>query len=374
MRFARKMAPETLAGRSGARSAPTGTCVPAEHGLELCLRTAAALVAAAAALALGPADGLGATRAAAARGSPPDTTPGPPVSGGSPAPAANGDLPRAPRPGPPDSTAADGPPDLALPERPWEGWARDAAAVASLLTLDRPVRTAAQEMRSDATGESAVARVADRAEWFGDWESSLPWIVGGSLAVGQLTGGYDGLGEAGALLAGGAAASMANEALNRAVGRGRPSWEEGAFSVDPFRGHASFPSGHTAYVFGVASGIDVVTDGPVPAVAAYGVAGLTGLSRIYHDRHWLTDVVASAALSTVVSRLATGQALRVLGIRGDGGSARDAGRGDGAAESPGGTPGSAGLAAGRGREAGGTAGPRFEPLLAPSALGVRVRF
>lgn len=219
-------------------------------------------------------------------------------------------------------------------------------------------------------------RIADRAEWFGAWESSLPWIIGGSLAVGQLTGGYEGLREAGALLAGGAAASMTNEALNRAVGRGRPSWEEGAFSVDPFRGHASFPSGHTAYVFGVASGIDVVTDGWLPAAAAYGVAGLTGLSRVYHDRHWLTDVVTSAALSTIVSRIATRQALGILGLRDDGGTGGTGGEapGEGAPESPDGAAGSAGLGTGRGAETGVSPAPRIEPLVAPYSLGVSVRF
>ena len=275
------------------------------------------------------------------------------------------------RPPPPfapaDSTTPDTVAGPSLPDRPWEAWARDALAMASLLTMDRPLRTAAQELRSDATEESAVDRIADRAEWFGDWESSLPWIVGGSLAVGQLTGGARGFREAGALLAGGATASMANEALNRAVGRGRPSWEEGAFSLDPFRGHASFPSGHTAYVFGVASGIDVVTDGWLPAAAAYGVAGLTGLSRIYHDRHWLTDVVASAALSTVVSRMATQQALRVLGVRGS------EGPDPGARRSAGGrVEGSKGAI--ETSESSVPPRPRIEPLMAPHALGVRIRF
>jgi len=237
--------------------------------------------------------------------------------------------------------------------------------MASLLAMDRSFRVAAQDLAENSTEASAVDRIADRAEWFGDWEESLPWIVGGSLAVGQLTGGHRGLREGGALLAGGAAASMVNEALNRAVGRGRPSWEEGPYSLDPFRGHASFPSGHTAYVFGVASGIDVVTDGWLPAAAAYGVAGLTGLSRIYHDRHWLTDVVASAALSTVVSRMATRRALGVLGVREDDGR-RDEGGGSRRAASP------------DGRRAAPTPPaprtPRVEPLFSPRVIGVRILF
>ncbi len=345
---------EADAGVDPADARSTRTCIC----VLLPVRSAVAAVVAVAATAAIPPGALPA-QSITDCGPPPDA----PVSRASP-----GEASRA-LSAPPDSTTTDSAAVWGLPDRGWEAWARDAAAMASLLTMDRPLRTAAQEIRSDATEESAVDRIADRAEWFGDWESSLPWIVGGSLAVGQLTGGGDGLREAGALLAGGAAASMANEALNRAVGRGRPSWEEGAFSVDPFRGHASFPSGHTAYVFGVASGIDVVTDGWLPAAAAYGVAGLTGLSRIYHDRHWLTDVVGSAALSTVVSRVATQQALRVLGVRRDDAADRKAG------SSAGGR--------GRGPEAEETVGPssaprpprpRIEPLLAPHALGLRIRF
>lgn len=249
-----------------------------------------------------------------------------------------------------------------LPGRAWEARLREGAALASLLTLDRPVRLAARELRADAPEGGALDRIAERAEWFGDWEASLPWLVGGSLAVGHLTGGSRGLRRGAALLAGGAAASMANEALNRAVGRARPSWGEGALSLEPFRGHAAFPSGHTAYVFGVASGIDVVTEGWIPAAAAYGVAGLTGLSRIYHDRHWLTDVAAGAAVSTVISRLATRTALEVLGAEGDRGSGEGRARGGGPGRWT--TP----------RLPTRRPGPRLEPLVSPRAVGVTVRF
>lgn len=263
---------------------------------------------------------------------------------------------------PPSDTVPPSPP----PEgRTWKAWARDGLAFAALLALDRPVRTAARELAADAPEDGLLDEAADRAEWFGDWEGSLPWVVGGSLAVGGVTGGADGAKEAAALLAGAAAGSFANEAVNRAVGRGRPSWEEGAFSLRPFRGHASFPSGHTAYVFGVASGIDVVTDGWLPAAAAYGVAGMTGLSRVYHDRHWLTDVAAGAALSTVVSRVATRRALDVLGVDGSGGDGDASGR-------RGSTPRRGG--GGRERARGLAPPPRLELLATPRALGITLRF
>jgi len=351
MRAARESIDAASPGTEVPRPEPTDGCVSVPRPR----RAALAVLCAVAALVAPP------TSAAwGAPGGGPSVGEAKPSPGPRPGPLTEGAGPAASAPTPPDTTER-----APLPERPWEAWLRDGVALASLLTMDRPVRIAARDLAETATEESAVDRIADRAEWFGDWEGSLPWIVGGSLAVGQLTGGERGLREGAALLAGGAAASMVNEALNRAVGRGRPSWEEGPYSLEPFRGHAAFPSGHTAYVFGVASGIDVVTDGWLPAAAAYGVAGLTGLSRIYHDRHWLTDVVASATLSTVVSRLATRRALGLLGVRDDGGR-------PGAGESV--PPAAASEPADLRRAPPTSPDVRVEPLFSPRVIGVAIRF
>lgn len=211
----------------------------------------------------------------------------------------------------------------------------------SIVAFDPPFRDASLSVDSEASDE-----LAETAEWFGDWQASLPFIAGGAAAVGALTEGSRGLGRAGAVLGGILAGSMANEGVNRAVGRSRPLEGEGAFHFRPFTGHASFPSGHTAFVFSMAGGIDAVTEGWVPAAAAYGVATLTGLSRIYHDKHWLTDVAAGAAVGTFVSYRATRQIARWL----------DADRGAGAE--------------GEGEAVGMT----LRLLATPSLLGLQIRF
>lgn len=205
------------------------------------------------------------------------------------------------------------------------------AAVAGLAAIsgwDEPARRGALDLRGEGTG--ADEAVFDAAELFGAWEVALPAYVTGAVGAGALIGGSEGARRGLAALAGTAAASAANEALNRAVGRARPSWEEGAFSFDAFRGHASFPSGHTAFVFAAAAGLDAVTEGWIPAAAGYGVASLTGVSRVYHDRHWLTDVVAGAALGTAVSHVVARRMFGALGV------AEEEGDGEGAAGS--GTP------------------------------------
>ena len=90
------------------------------------------------------------------------------------------------------------------------------------------------------------------------------------------------------------------------AGRMRPDdWRnEGAFAFKgPFHGK-SFPSGHAAATFAVASVIaNQYHDTKWVPVTAYSVAGLVGLSRIYDNKHWLTDVVAGAAVGTLVGNL-----------------------------------------------------------------------
>ncbi|HMR84678.1 MAG TPA: phosphatase PAP2 family protein, partial [Niabella sp.] len=67
----------------------------------------------------------------------------------------------------------------------------------------------------------------------------------------------------------------------------------------PFSKHqySSMPSAHTSIAFTMATVL--VQEFPQEkwlAPVAYSVASLTGISRIYHNRHWASDVVLGAAL------------------------------------------------------------------------------
>jgi membrane-associated phospholipid phosphatase len=72
---------------------------------------------------------------------------------------------------------------------------------------------------------------------------------------------------------------------------------------DKFR---SFPSGHTIAAFAFASTLTRETQFWAPRAAFYvgtvfyGGAGLIGLSRIYNNQHWASDVMAGAAIGTLV--------------------------------------------------------------------------
>jgi membrane-associated phospholipid phosphatase len=68
--------------------------------------------------------------------------------------------------------------------------------------------------------------------------------------------------------------------------------------------YQSFPSGHTTAAFATASAItaELALRSPgleVPVgVALYGAATLIGISRLYHNQHWASDVMMGAAIGS----------------------------------------------------------------------------
>lgn len=80
--------------------------------------------------------------------------------------------------------------------------------------------------------------------------------------------------------------------LKRAIDRERPNG-----------GPDSFPSNHATQAFAVASVVAAHYDSAWIDGLAYGVATLVGASRIYHDDHWLSDVVAGGIIGTATGRL-----------------------------------------------------------------------
>jgi membrane-associated phospholipid phosphatase len=69
--------------------------------------------------------------------------------------------------------------------------------------------------------------------------------------------------------------------------------------------YRSFPSGHTISAFAAAAAVTSETRRWWPGSdkyigpAMYGGAALAGISRIYHNRHWATDIVMGAAIGTM---------------------------------------------------------------------------
>lgn len=108
-------------------------------------------------------------------------------------------------------------------------------------------------------------------------------------------------------------ATLVTRATKTLAGRERPdNWE--GFGPYAFHGPLngmSFPSGHTTASFAVASVIATqYRDSKWIPVTVYSVATLAGLSRIYDNKHWLTDVVAGAAVGTAVGNLVSRRSSR----------------------------------------------------------------
>jgi membrane-associated phospholipid phosphatase len=104
--------------------------------------------------------------------------------------------------------------------------------------------------------------------------------------------------------------------VKHVVGRARPKLMEtmGAFHFDLFSikaSLASFPSGHTASAFGLALALGLIERRLAPLLLA--LATLVAAARVTLGAHYLSDVVAGAALGSAVT-LATAVVMARRGI------------------------------------------------------------
>ena len=88
------------------------------------------------------------------------------------------------------------------------------------------------------------------------------------------------------------------------LGRWRPYTEHGSFSFVPFtlgpNEHLSLPSGDAAVAFAFTVIIAGIFENKLWKIFWYLVAVLTAIGRIYHDQHWLSDVVLGSAISITI--------------------------------------------------------------------------
>ena len=98
------------------------------------------------------------------------------------------------------------------------------------------------------------------------------------------------------------AAGFITPAIKRVAGRSRPLTNEGAFAFDPFSDNESFPSGHATNAFAVASVFAAHSDGWVVPAVAYTLATGVAASRVNDNVHFVSDVLAGAAIGTAIGR------------------------------------------------------------------------
>ena len=92
--------------------------------------------------------------------------------------------------------------------------------------------------------------------------------------------------------------------LKATFGRHRPSTGDSSNAFDGFTtDHNSFPSGHTSTAFAIATVFaNEYEEVPYIKPISYGLATLTGLSRMNDEKHWASDVFFGAALGYFTSK------------------------------------------------------------------------
>jgi membrane-associated phospholipid phosphatase len=99
--------------------------------------------------------------------------------------------------------------------------------------------------------------------------------------------------------------------LKSAIGRGRPSAVDNAFTFSPFaltKGDAyqSLPSGHATVAFAVSTVFaSKFSNGWLKALC-YAPAFITAFSRVYNNRHWLSDVFLGGFIGHFVGKFVVG--------------------------------------------------------------------
>lgn len=89
------------------------------------------------------------------------------------------------------------------------------------------------------------------------------------------------------------------------IGRARPYMNKGTFYFKPFNlstGYKSFYSGHTTVAFTFASIISLFTKELYLSIILYTGAGLTGIARIYYNKHWSSDVFVGVITGILIGK------------------------------------------------------------------------
>lgn len=183
-------------------------------------------------------------------------------------------------------------------------------AVAALFLLDEPVQEFLQDHQSPFQSD-----LADIAKEFHAPEVFLVGSVG-AMSLGLVTHEY-GLAETGVqILASYGLSSGMMITTKWAFGRSRPSeTPDDVTNFDAFGGgsSSSFPSGAAAVTFALATTLADAIDRTPVTIVLYTGAALNSWSRLYTDRHWLSDVALGALYGVTAAKLVNGR-WRVFGL------------------------------------------------------------
>lgn len=173
-----------------------------------------------------------------------------------------------------------------------------AATTGVAFVLDQTIRDRIHDPH-DALGRT----LSDIGNGFGDGVVVYATLLG--LSVGGKVLGHRGLyGVSSRALKSTLVSGAAAMVLKPMIGRERPtSSPDSPFNFHPFGfKDQSFPSGHTAVAFALATSFAREIEGQWDDAVFFTLAALTGYSRMHDDKHWASDVVFGAGVGILSAR------------------------------------------------------------------------
>jgi membrane-associated phospholipid phosphatase len=188
----------------------------------------------------------------------------------------------------------------------WEG-AIAVGTIGAVSVFDRRVDNWVQDGRSAHSDNLArVFRAGGEPELvFG--------VAGGLLAAGVISGRGNLERSGGRVLASVVTAGVTTVAIKRIVGRFRPEDASDQYVFKPFSSHDAFPSGHATVAFALAASLAEEIHRPWATALLYAGASGTAWSRLNDHKHWLSDVLAGAAVGITAAKVIKGR-WRIFGL------------------------------------------------------------
>lgn len=173
-----------------------------------------------------------------------------------------------------------------------------AATTGIALALDQTIRDRIHDPH-DALGRT----LSDIGNGFGDGVVVYSTLLG--LSVGGKVLGKRGMyGVSSRALKSTLVSGAAAMVLKSMIGRERPAdAPDSPYAFHPFNfNDHSFPSGHAAVAFALATSLAREIEGQWDDAAFFTLATLTAYSRMHDDKHWASDVVFGAGIGILASR------------------------------------------------------------------------
>lgn len=102
-------------------------------------------------------------------------------------------------------------------------------------------------------------------------------------------------------------AGLTTGAIKEVTGRLRPSDTRDQYVFRPFTRADAFPSGHATMAFALATSLSEEIHRPWATALLYAGASGTAWSRLNDHRHWLSDVLAGAAVGITAGKMMEGR-------------------------------------------------------------------